>query len=166
MPTTQEDRAAYIGGLRVLATVLELHPEVPLPYEGDLGEINWFLGNDRDQVAAIARAIPCTWDKRIWGKEDEHFELKGCLAGGLTLSLNANRAAVCTRRVVGTEDREVEEVVTPAVKRTVVKPVEIVEWDCGSLLRPADAGVCNTGGCGRTAGHSGDCEPATAGAVT
>jgi hypothetical protein len=133
-------RTAYIEGLRALAAVLETNPEIPLPHEGHIGEINWFLFNGREQLAAIARAIPCTWNKRVWGKDGEHFELKGSLAG-LTLALNANRQAVCTRRVTGTEEREVEETVTPAVTRKVVKRVEVVEWDCGSLLRPDAAGV-------------------------
>lgn len=134
-----EDRERYIEGLRVLAAALEQHPEIPLPYEGRWGDINWFLHGDdqREMAATIARALPCTLGKRVWGKEDEHFELNGVLGGGLKVAINADREAVCTRRVTGTEEREVEETVTPAVTRKVVKRVDVVEWDCGPVLGSA-----------------------------
>ena len=142
------DRAAYIQGLRQLADILEAHPEVPLPYEGGRRTTAitiHFLHDDdpRAELATAARAIPCTWQKETSepdpdGKWAAYFDLNGQL-GGLHLKLTAYRDAVCTRVVTGLEDREVQEIVTPAVTRTIVKPVEVVEWDCGSLLAPAEA---------------------------
>jgi hypothetical protein len=132
-----DERAAYIEGLRVLATVLEQHPDVPLPLYGTGGFSPLLLGfygdSAREDLAAAARVFPVAWSKNADGA---WFTLDGQLGGGLGVQLYADRDAVCTRRVTGTEEREVEEVVTPAVTRKVVKPVEIVEWDCGSLLRP------------------------------
>jgi hypothetical protein len=138
------DRARYIDGLRVLASVLEAHPETPLPWDGSGTEINFMFlsgGGQRERMAATARALPCTWRKSVWGGEDgesAYFDLTGELAG-LKIKLIAYRESVCRRVVVGTEDREVQEIVKPAETRTVVKPVEIVEWDCGSLLSPLPA---------------------------
>jgi hypothetical protein len=136
---TMTDRAAYIDGLRQLADSLEQHDELPLPYEGSASVMTFhFLGGDdpRAAMAAAARALPVAWRKdAMEGEGVSYFELKASLAG-LSLKLTAYRDAVCTRVVTGTEDREVEEVVTPALTRKVTKPVEVVTWDCGSLLAP------------------------------
>jgi hypothetical protein len=148
-PGTAEDavreidirRAGYIDGLRALADVLEEHPEVPLPYEGASTELTFMFltGDMRGDLAATARAIPCSWRKGgsdATEKYPAYFDMRGELHG-LRLHLTAFREAVCTKVVKGTEDREVEEVVTPAVTRKVTKPVEIVEWECHSILAPA-----------------------------
>lgn len=131
--TAAEERAAYVAGLRQLADILDAHPEVPLPYDGDSDEITFhFLSGEdpRAEMAAAARALPCTWRKDA---SDDYFDLFGALAG-LKVRLVAFRAQVCTRRVTGTEEREVEEIVTPAVKQVVRKQVEVVEWTCHPIL--------------------------------
>jgi hypothetical protein len=134
-------RAGYITGLRALADILENHPEVPLPHDGTGSEIaiNAFLTSDdpRAELAAAARAFPCAWRKGARdGEYGDYFDLHGELHG-LKLRLTAFREAICTKVVTGTEDREVEEVVTPAVTRTVTKPVPVVEWVCTPVLAPA-----------------------------
>lgn len=138
------DREQYIEGLRQLAQVLEDNPEIELPTYGTLLPMSMGFfesGGDRDRMAAAARAFPCTWQKSVHDSETQsYFNLDGRLAG-LRIQLSSFRDLVCTRRVVGTEDREVEEEVTPAVTRKVVKPVEVVEWDCGPILRPAASQV-------------------------
>ena len=140
------DRARYIDGLRILAQVLQDHPEVPLPYQGrhdgTAMSFHFFGGEPRAAMAAAARALPCALRKEVRGysdaAEDSYLDLVGALAG-VQLRLTAFRDAVCTRRVTGVEDREVEEVVTPAVTQMVTKPVEVVEWDCHPLLAPGPA---------------------------
>lgn len=140
------ERAKYIDGLRILAAVLEQHPGIPLPRTGDAAEpvrFSFLNGDEPRQVlAAAARAIPCTWRKEATDADERgrwpgYFDLYGQL-GGLHLKLRAERDVVCTRRVVGTEDREVDEVVTPAVTRTVVRPVEVVAWECDPLMAPRE----------------------------
>jgi hypothetical protein len=94
----------------------------------------------REDLAAAARAMPCAWTKDAWETGDggrAYFDLAGQL-GELKIKLGAYRDAVCTRVVTGTEEREVEEVVTPAETRKVTQTVEVVEWQCGSLLAPAE----------------------------
>ena len=139
-PEPPTERERYIDGLRVLASVLEQNPGVRLPSGGI---VIHFLGDDSDgeraAMAEAARAFPCNWDKKFYGSEDNAYvDLVGKLAG-VTVELAAYRDVVCERVVTGTEDREVEEVVTPAVTRTVTKPVEVVEWRCGSVLAPRPA---------------------------
>jgi hypothetical protein len=139
-PLTERER--YIDGLRVLASVLEQNENIPLPIQGHSSTLTMmFFGKDeiiRGAMAAAARAFPCNWEKRVSGVAGEYFDLLGTL-GALRVELTAPRGAVCKRVVVGTEEREVEEVVTPAVTKKVTRPVEIVEWDCGSLLAPRPA---------------------------
>lgn len=141
--TATEERAAHIAGLRQLADALEAHPEIPLPRTGASGgppvKLHFLGGPDpRGALAAAARLIPCTWRKEFSeadpdGRWPAYLDLRGQL-GGLHLELTAKRDDVCTRVVKGTEEREVEEIVTPAVKRRVTRPVEVVEWTCAPVL--------------------------------
>jgi hypothetical protein len=135
---TTENRSGYTAGLRQLADVLDAHPEIPLPDRGtdEIGALYiGFWGEDaKERLAAAARAFPCNWAKSA---TDRFFNLNGQLAG-LHVELTATRSQVCTAVVTGVEDREVEEVVTPAVTRKVTKRVEVVEWECLPLLA-ADA---------------------------
>lgn len=139
-PRVPDERQRYIDGLLMLAGILKNHPGVPLPYHGHHCEItiSEFLcvADPREALAAAARAFPCDWRKGA--RDDTYFDLIGQL-GGLKIKLTAYRDAVCERVVVGTEDRPVEKVITPAVTETVTEPTEIVEWRCGSLLAPRTA---------------------------
>lgn len=138
----EDQRAAYIRGLRALADVLEAHPEVPVPYHGNQADItiSAFLHSEdpRAELAAAARAFPCNWEKAVRddGTYGSYFDLHGKLHG-LSLRLTAYRDAVCERVVTGTRDIEVEEEIRPAETRKVVKQVETAEWVCHPLLAPA-----------------------------
>lgn len=132
---TADYRAEEIAALRrriavfsQLADAAEASPEAPVPYLGD--EILIYAAS-AEQLAAAARALPCTWTKEA---TEKWLNLHGEI-DGVRIQLYADRGKVCTRRVVGTEDREVDEVVTPAVTRKVTKPVDIVEWDCHPIMR-------------------------------
>lgn len=140
------DRARYIDGLRVLASVLEAHPDIPLPHAGNGTAIRIDFWGDPDgqraAMAAAARAMPCAWRKKVWGQQQEWLNLEGEIAG-LKIALSAQRDAVCKRVVTGT--REVTETVKDPAKLAEVPEVEItrtediVTWDCGSLLSPLAA---------------------------
>lgn len=140
MTPEQRERARYIDGLRVLASVLESNEGIPLPYHGSGTDItmHFLFGSDpREAMAAAAKALPCNWTKEVrdGGEYGEYFDLLGAV-GGLKVRLTAYRDAICKRVVVGTEMQDVDEVITPAVTKKVKKPVDIVEWDCGSLFAP------------------------------
>jgi hypothetical protein len=147
-----DTRSEYVRGLRLLADVIEQHPELPLPMAGDSewSPVRWYFtvaDDPRAEMAAAARALPVAgrWLKE-YGEDDpagEHkarLDMSGMLAG-LHVELVAYRDDVCTRIVTGTEDREFDEVVTPAVTRKVKRPVEIVEWQCGPVLAAAEDGT-------------------------
>lgn len=136
------DRNAYIAGLRQLADVLENHPEVPLPFEGNGSEMTFhFLGGDdpKGAMAATARALPTTFTKDV--RLAGYFDMYGVLAGGLKIKLTAFRNDVCERVVTGTREVEVTEpdpdalAKVPTVTKTVT--VEDVVWECSPVLAPA-----------------------------
>jgi len=127
------DRAGYISGLRQLADALERDPHIELPGDGrEFSPVTiGFYGDDaRERMAAAVRALGGRWEKDAGTK---WLNLNSVLSG-LHIQLYAAREQVCTRRVTGTEVRDVEVEVTPAVKRTEKQEVEIVEWDCSPVL--------------------------------
>ena len=135
------ERERYIDGMRILLSVLELHPEIPLPAYGRLLPVTmtFFSGGDeRERMAAAARAFPCAWKKKTTdGDGRSYFDLEGQLAG-LSVQLTAFRDTVCRRVVTGT--REVTETVKDPAKLAEVPEVEVtrvieeVAWECGPLL--------------------------------
>lgn len=131
-------RATYTDGLRVLANLLENHPELPLPYEGDGTAMTMmFWGPDaREELAAAARALPIRLTKNDparSGYDETYFNLDGNL-NGLRIQLTAHRTQVCERVVTGTRT-VTEEVPDPdAPKVTRIRVEEIAEWRCRPLL--------------------------------
>ncbi|HMG63159.1 MAG TPA: hypothetical protein VK599_09445, partial [Streptosporangiaceae bacterium] len=66
--TGPDERARFVDGLRVLASALEQHPEIPLPVNGTDEPFRWnFFGaggsDPRDAMADAVRALPCAWSK-------------------------------------------------------------------------------------------------------
>lgn len=134
------ERAAYADGWRQLAAIIEAGPDVPIPTMGTVTPVlMYFDGEDaRERMAACRRAIRgATWEKSVSGKDDRFFNLTGTL-GGLRIQLYAEREAVCTRRVVGTEDVEVDVEIQAAVTERRTETREIVEWNCSPVLAAAD----------------------------
>lgn len=125
--TEQEQRQRSISDVRDFLAWLESHPEIPLPYEfGAGGRIGIYAWNTKDEARIMARAMG-TFEK----KADENFlELKKKF-GSLIVAAVFSRNQVCKRVVVGT--KEIPEEVVPE-KVTPAHTVEIVEWQCPSLL--------------------------------
>lgn len=143
---TGDQRSEYTAGLRLLADVLDRHPEVPLPYQGSRARLMIsFLsacGDSKAELAAAARAFPGPFSKVA---NDEYFDLNGQLRG-LRIQLVAYRDAVCERVVVGT-DTVVKKVPDPAAPLVeVVEEVDRVEWVCSPVLAAA---VSEEDGAGR-----------------
>lgn len=137
---TADPRGEYIAGLRMLADLLEQHPELKTPH-GDIDVIPRGPEQSREQLAAWARALP--------GKKDKHIgeklaNLEGRLRG-VKVTVICYRDEVCERVVTGT--REVtEEVPDPAALAAVptvtkTKVVEDVEWVCRPMLADETAGA-------------------------
>jgi len=154
-------RAGYIAGLRLLADLLDANPDLILPRHGQENmPLTWsfmsfarYVDTDpREAMAATEKLIPARPWRKAYRDEDTPyamFELSGALAG-LHVRLRAYRDAVCTRVVTGT--REVtEEVPDPeALARVpvtkVTRIVEDVEWSCHPILAPPEPGSPAEGG--------------------
>lgn len=136
--TEVERRVEYIAGLRLLATILEDHPDLPLPYHGRGTELLWIANFWEDHKAIareFARAIPGEVTKNV---RDDAFDLIGNVRG-LRVQLIVDRDQVCERVVVGTET-----VTVPARPAIEAEPEhteerEVVEWRCAPLLDDASA---------------------------
>lgn len=99
------------------------HPELPMPH-GVSPSIGFFDDNAKEHVATWARAF----GRGRKTYSDTGFSISKKLGDYVEFMVVCERNAVCTRRVVGT--REVAEKITPAHTE------EIVEWDCGVVLKP------------------------------
>jgi len=137
-------RDEYINGLRAFANLLENVPELEIPTHGgqaDSGDaIQWLLfggpgtEEQKTRTASIIRSIPGKWAKRDTGDLFRaHIDLFG-----LALEIVVSRDAVCERKVVGTR-KVIKQI--PVKHETVEIEEDVVEWDCGSLLKPIGAGA-------------------------
>jgi hypothetical protein len=130
------DRAGYITGLRMLADLLEQHPELPLPYEGTASNRLWIFCETREDAAGYARVLPGRVGKHTDTNSPAYgFELHGQL-GGLYVKVLARREQVCERVVVGTEEitRQVPDPAVQVPMVEVTETVEKVQWRCSPLL--------------------------------
>lgn len=139
-------RAQKLAGLRQLYDLLAADETIPLPYEVDDSAIHWFVLGDKEAAAAVVQGLPCTWQKSVRDGDDPdggRLDMTGTLGGpsGLKVQVTVQRRAVCTRRVVGTREVEVDEVVTPAVTKKVKETRDVIVWDCQPLLTPVSAGA-------------------------
>jgi hypothetical protein len=137
-PEPDPRQPRFLALLRDVRDLLAEHPEMPVPYVNPDSSLQFCCGTS-DVIADTMRTLRGQWVKNPIETDGGG----GCFAAegkwrGYTVSLTAPRDAVCTRVVVGVEDRPVDVVVTPAVYETVIQPVEVVEWRCGSVLAPAD----------------------------
>ena len=136
--------------LRVLADLIEAHPELPPPYVTAYGssaevEANWYLHingfagglpGEKAAAALIVSTLGGKWDKSEGGDD---FRLTQVNPGGVSFHVVVHRAAVCERVVTGSH-----EVTMPATDAMPARPaepghVETVEdftWVCSSLLEP------------------------------
>lgn len=135
-----------VKGLRLLADIVEKHPEMEENFRHTLqtSGLNLHLyGDERAaQLAEIARVMRkhgATTTKHIFA--DMHNLV--CDFGFMKLEILARRTEVCERVVVDTVE-VVEEVPDPEVlatvpKVTVTRTEEIVEWQCRPLLEAAQS---------------------------
>ena len=108
----------YAHALRAIAEWYEAHPDMPVPPK-EIGVYG--VTETREEAARIALALaPCQkWHGGEFFRLTREF-------GGVILKFVFMREAVCTRRVVRTE--EVPEQVIEAHVR------EIIEWECEPSL--------------------------------
>ena len=116
-------REEFVQGLRDVADYYESHPDLETPWEGArFSAFCYSPESFSDQVKAIGAGNKEVDD--YYARVEHHF------AGGHVIAVVSPRDTVCTRRVVGEEDIEVEIPDPEAPTVTVTQKKEIVEWDC------------------------------------
>lgn len=127
--TATGERAAYTAGLRQLADWLDANPEIELPWTGRYEVFQLGVWLRKDELAAIARALPGKVEK-VADDASKVLRIQGQFAG-LNVEAYAGRTEVCERIVTGTET-----VTVPAVEAKPEKTEEreVVEWRCHPLL--------------------------------
>lgn len=140
-----DPRAEYIHGLRMLADLLEQHPDLGLPFEGNTAEMMVFINRtdgQRERLARWASVLPGTKTKSGAGTGDTLFALHAKLRG-FSLKVIADRDEVCEKVVTGVETvtKKVKDpqalAAVPEVE--VTEEVETYEWRCTSIFAGADA---------------------------
>lgn len=144
--TETTKRQEYVRGLRMVAELLEAHPEISAPHgfgETEWGHATWFAGSV-GEAAGIQRAIGGRWEKNDPNTSDynsEHLVLTRKLGEEMYIRLIVSREKICEKTVVGTERKVVRKLVSAAVYEEVEEDVDKVEIKCGSLLSVADQTV-------------------------
>jgi hypothetical protein len=117
---------SVLPALRALLAWCEAHPDI----DGHCStEMYIYLWDDSVSMANLVRALGKAKkeyaDDGLWLKKN--FSNR---EGEVLIKAVTSSNQVCTRRVIGT--KQVPEQVIPAHVE------EIVEWDCGSILKPQD----------------------------
>jgi hypothetical protein len=130
----------WIEGLRAMADFAEAHPEMLSEYPMAVSlYCNLPDGDPKEEMARMARTLaPCEKKVTDYGSPSFHLVKR---FGPHTYTFFTERENVCVRRVVGTEEVEVEgytdeaQAIIDAIPRVVkTEEREIVEWDCEPLL--------------------------------
>lgn len=136
-------REVFLSELKSIITLLEQNPELPLPYE--VGENAWnalrWYPSTPAEAAKLVKALGGRWEKND-PKSSEfdatHLIMKAKLGRELHVRVTVSREGICEKKVVGTETKKVTKVVQPQVTKEVYEEVDVVEFECKSLLSLAD----------------------------
>lgn len=114
----------FAAALRQIADWYEAHPDVPTASYVDVVSVK----DSREEADRLARAL---------GSAKKDFSGNVFILardfGGVSLRFLFWRAAVCTRRVIGSRS-------IPAQPATPEREEEIVVWDCGPILDHGQGG--------------------------
>lgn len=121
--SAEEDRAAWLTGLRQMADFLEAHPAVPLP---SVHQPVYIWGADAQrQLAAAALALGDA-EKEA----DASFFSLVRRFGPIVYTVKAYRENVCERVVVGTKTITTQVPPEGVEMLTVTREEDVVEWRC------------------------------------
>ena len=142
-PAEVTPRQVFLAELRHLLDILEANPELPLPYE--VGESPWnalrWYPQTPAEAAKLVKALGGRWEKND-PKSSEfdatHLVMKAQLGRELHVRVTVSREGICEKKVVGKETKKVTKVVQPQVTQEVYEEVDVVEFECKSLLSLAD----------------------------
>lgn len=143
--TTDTSTGVMAENLRIVATLLDAHPDLPAPYitttYSGAVQVHWYLtittenhAQQKRLAQLILRTIGGKWAKDA-GSE-MNFK-QGRIFDPISYIVQVSREAVCRRVVTGTET-----VTIPAVEAQEAQPErtverEVVEWICEPVLAEA-----------------------------
>lgn len=131
-PKARSDREQRIFELRQLLDFLEANEDIDLPYS--MQNVQFFNIHTAPEAAKLTKRMGGKWQKnnpRSGNDFDEqYFTLKRPIDRLVMVELAISRGLVCDRKVVGQELKTVQVTTTTSVE----KLVDVVEFECGSLL--------------------------------
>ena len=135
-PVARTDREQRLFELRSLLDFLEANEDIPIPYSMD--EVNFYNIQTAQEAANLTKRMGGKWKKdnpRSGNEYDEqYFTLHRNIDRLIRVGIILSRGVVCERKVVGQELKTVE----VTTKTTVEKLVDVVEFECGSLLSASE----------------------------
>lgn len=160
-PTAEQQllRHQFSQGLRDIADWIDRNPELDLPYGVGSGACRaatfsiGILGDEETIPERFAAAVKALGAARSKVSDSGYMRVERTFAPGLVVDVWTTREQVCEAVVVGTEEVEREEVVTPAVTRTVTEKRDLIEWRCSPILTNA-VGVADARASLREAGYA------------
>lgn len=137
---TSDPRTEYTAGLRMLADLLDAHPDLGLPFNGTSMPLTVLVTgkeNQKGKLAAWAKALPGKKSKKSAGVDGDLFKVVASLRG-LKVMVLADRDEVCERITTGVR-KVTKEVPDPQALAkvptvTVTEEVETYEWICKPIL--------------------------------
>lgn len=130
----EEERAAFIRGLRELADYIEVTPAFPLPAAHNV--MAFAEGNIDAQRATLVELARSggRWEKNA---SDSYFELSRRF-GSIPVVVMADHESVCVRKVVGQRITHKPDPAAVAELPKVPVVVDEVEWVCPPSLLALD----------------------------
>lgn len=139
-------RKQLLDEVRLILDLLEARPELPLPQDfGDSGwnALSWYPDSPV-QAAQLVKALGGRWEKNDPNESEfdaTYLKMKAKLGQELHVDLLVSREGVCEKVVVGTERKKVTKVVQAQVTEEVYADVDVIKFECKSIMSLADQAV-------------------------
>lgn len=139
-------RQQHLRELRGLLELLEANPLLPLPH--NIGRSVWdeltFYPEDPVEAARLVKALGGKWTKNDPNASEHdatYLRMHTKRGRELCIYLVVSREGVCEKTVIGTEKKKVERVVQERVTEEVYEDVDVIKFECKSLMSLADQKV-------------------------
>jgi len=139
-------RQQLLHELRGVLDLLEANPTLPLP--NDIGRSTWssldWMPANPVEAARLVKALGGRWEKNDPNTSEfnaSYLVMKAVLGQELHVQVIVSREGVCEKKVVGKERKKVEKVVQERVTEEVYEDVDVIEFECKSLMSLADQKV-------------------------
>lgn len=139
-------RQQLLHELRGVLDLLDAHPELELPQDigrGSWSALSWHPSSPVE-AAKIVKALGGRWEKNDPNKSEfdaTYLRMKSKVGLELHVDLLVSREGVCEKKVVGTERRKVERVVQQEITEEVYADVDVIKFECKSIMSLSDQKV-------------------------